>query len=433
MSAFEQKLKLSGAGQKRKAGQLVSALDLGATKIVCLIGEYDDAGRVQLVGHGQQSSRGLKGGTVIDMDGLERSIRLAVEDAERMAGQSITDIQIAVSGPALTTTHVGGDIAMSGREIGPKDVSKLLHATLDKAQDEKFHILHAVPLSYAIDGNDGVRDPRGMFADRLAVGMSIVRMPTPVYKNLTLCVSRAHLSVTGLSAGPYMSADAVLVDDERDNGAICVDLGGGSTGIAVFCQGVLAHLEALPVGGYHVTSDLAQGLGTTQPAAERVKTLHASLLTGQGNKHERVDTPKIGDDGRLQAAQTPRHEIETYIRPRVEEIFELVAKRLKASGLGGMLPNRVVLTGGGSELPGIREVAARVLGMPVRLGRPQNAEGLGEICQRPTFSTASGLLTFDQAEGRPPSPKGRVTERFSGQDQEQGLVMKAFDWLKENF
>ncbi len=425
---------LSGGRKTRKIGDLVASLDLGATKIACLIGRTipPSEGGIELIGNGQQSCRGLKAGVVIDMDGLERSIRLAVEDAERMAEDQIKSVRLGLSGPYLTTKTVQTEIDMGGREIGRKDVQKLLETTLSSAKDEKQHILHALPLSYAIDGNDGVRDPRGMFADRLGVTMNIISMPMPVYRNIILCVSRAHLEVEMVAASGFASADCILTDDEKDNGAICLDLGGGSTSITVFMNGTLASLDVCGVGGQHVTSDLAHGICTTVPAAERIKTLHGTVMPSNSGPTEFIEAPKIGDDGRLQASRMPREELTGYITPRVEEIFEIVSKKLSASGLGGRLPRRVVLTGGGSELPGVRELASRVLAMPVRLGKPLNAEHLGEISQRASFSTSIGLLTFEQAGLSSGPTQNAVKSKDPSAERKSSVFGRAFDWFREN-
>lgn len=433
MSGHDQKY-LAVPGRARKIGQLVTALDIGATKISCLISRTTppSQGGLEVIGHGQQSSRGVKGGVVIDMEGLERAVRLAVEDAERAADVQVTGIRLGLSSASVTTHLVRGEIDMNGREISQKDVHRLLERTIGAATDEKLHILHAVPFSYSIDGNDGVRDPRGMFAEKLGVAMNVVTMPMPVYRNLVLCVSRAHLSVESVNAAGFAAADAILTDDERDNGAICIDLGGGNTDVVAFMNGTLGYLETLSVGGMHVTSDLAHGIGTTVPAAERIKNLYGNVLDKKSGPTEFIEVPIIGDDGRLQASRLPRSDLTKYMTPRVEETFELISKRLSASGLGGRLPRRVVLTGGGSDLPGIRELASRVLGMPVRLGRPVRGDEFGEVCQRPSLSAAVGLLTLGMT-GPGKSPQKTPTSPLRSHAAGDGSVFgKAFVWIKEN-
>ena len=435
MSSLDQRVLAGAVTKTRKVGQIICSLDLGATKIACLIARTTEpsAGGFELLGHGQQSSRGLKNGTVIDMDGLERSIRLAVEDAERMAGLQVSSVRLSVSGGSMKTHRVKIAIPMDGREITQKDVVKLLEKALASGESDKHQILHAIPFCYVVDGNDGVRDPRGMFADELGVVMNLITMPKPIYKNLVLCVSRAHLNVDSVSAGSVMSAEAVLVEDERDNGVICVDMGGGTTGISVYLNGTLAHLETLPVGDNHVTADVAQGIGTTIPAAERIKTLHGTVIATETAKSELVEAPKLGDDGRLQSARMPRAELMGFIQPRMEETFELVSRTLSQSGLGGRLPRRVVLTGGASELPGVRELASRVLAMQVRLARPVNSGILGEECQRPTFSTAAGLLTFDHARGGDPKAARKKLKPQGEKPKGTGLFARVLEWLRENF
>lgn len=435
MSGLDERILASTSPRLQKPGAIVAALDLGATRIACLVVRTTDAssGGFELLGYGQQSTRGLKGGVVIDMEGLERSVRLAVEDAERMAGQQISSVRLSVSGPSIGSAKSRSEIDMGGREVTQKDVSKLLDQALTAQENDKRQILHAIPYSYAVDGNDGVRDPRGMFADRLGVTLNVISVPKPIYKNLTLCVSRAHLKIDSVSAGGFMGADAVLVDDERENGAICIDMGGGSTGVSVYLNGTLAWFETLPVGGQHVSSDIAQGIGTTLPAAERIKTLHGTVMNLNATGSDLVETPKIGDDGRLQSARMSKADLSNFITPRLEETFEMVSRSLSASGLGGRLPRRAVLTGGASELPGLRELASKVLAMPVRLGRPVNAAQLGEECARPTFSTAAGLLTFDHARGGDPKAAVKKAKSATVRETDAGVFGKAVNWLKENF
>ena len=435
MSGLDERILASAGARAQKAGSIVAALDLGATRIACLIARTTEpsAGGFELLGFGQQSTRGLKGGVVIDMDGLERSIRLAVEDAERMAGQQVSSVRLSVSGHSVTCGKSKLEIDMGGREVTQKDVAKLLDQALSSQDSDKRQVLHAIPFSYAVDGSDGVRDPRGMFADRLGVMLNLITIPKAVYKNLILCVSRAHLKIESVSAGGFMGADAVLVDDERENGAVCIDMGGGSTSVSVFMNGTLAWYETLPVGGQHVSSDIAQGIGTTLPAAERIKTLHGTALQLDSTGSELIEAPRIGDDGRLQSARMSKADLSQYVIPRLEETFEMVSKSLSASGLGGRVPRRAVLTGGASELPGLRELASKVLAMPVRLGRPVNAAQLGEECAKPTFSTVAGLLTFDHARGGDPKAARKNVKHTAGRESDTGMLSRAMDWLKENF
>lgn len=431
MSTHDQK-NLMAASTNKKLGQIVTTLDLGCSKIVCLIGRTvaPSEGGVELLGVGEQTSRGLKNGVVIDLDGLERSVRLAVEDAERMANVQASNVRLGVSGPYMTTKRILGKLDLNGREIGQKDVHKLLEVTFQNAVDEKHHILHAVPLSYGIDGNEGVRDPRGMYASELQVAMNLVLMPLPVYRNIVLSVSRAHLGIESSSAGSFASANAVLTDDELDNGAICIDLGAGSTGVTVFMEGSMAFSTSISSGSSHVSSDLAYGIGTTVAAAERIKTLHGSVLPPSSGPKQFIEAPKIGDDGRLTAGRMPKEDLYPFIAPRVEEIFDEVSKALSKSGFGTRLPRRAVLTGGGSDLTGIRELAAKRLSMPTRLGRPLHADHLGENCQRPAFSTAVGLLSLPNMGPKAPHVSSVKSKNPSA--SEGNVIGKAFEWFREN-
>ena len=425
--------RLARAGHLKKGQQTVAVLDLGGTKTICLIAKCDpaDPNAFTLLGAGHQSSRGIKNGAVIDMEGLERSIRLAVEDAEREAGEAISSVYVAVSSARITCDPVRAEIDTNGQELSPRHMEKVVQAATGQFDPSNRELLHALPAGFAIDGNDGVRDPRGMFAERLGVTVNMVSMPSAAFKNLMTCVSRAHLDIEGVAAAPLVSALSVLVDDEIDNGAICIDMGGSSTGFSVHVAGGVSDLGCLPVGGAHVTSDMAQGLGTTFPAAERIKTLSGSVLRTSDDGREMVDAPRIGDDGRLQGSKVARKDLIDVIEPRLEETFEMLAKRLDESPAARNMPRRAVLTGGASQLPGVRELAARTLGIPVRLGRPIRAENLGESYAKATFSTASGLLDWALKGDRERAMAGGAFR--TDEAQQHGMVGRAIGWLKDNF
>ena len=417
----------------RGDGDLVAALDIGTSKITCLIVRVDSrqACGFSLAGMGRQQSRGFEGGVVTDMDALERAIRLAVEDAERQACQRVDRVILGVTGAKIAGRLVSAETEPGGREIGPRDVRRLQAAAWAKADARARDILCAWPVSYRVDGEDRVRDPRGMLAERFGMLMCTVSAPQSLLRNLIECLNRAHLKTDLAIPSSIASGFGALIEDERDNGALCIDMGAGVTVMSAFMNGAPAWLDLVPVGGQHVTADLAQGLGTTFAAAERLKSVsgHADL-EAPGLK-ERIECPKLGDDGRLNAVRLPREDLARIVAPRIEETFELVARRLAASDLKRAMPRRAVLTGGASQLPGVREVASRILNMPVRLGRPVQAESLGETLASPAFSTAAGLITSDIAGGRAGAPI-RTTEN-DHRNAPHAVVNKTLSWLRENF
>ena len=342
---------------------LVAALDIGSSKIACLIARRTDMenGQVRVCGAGHQSSKGVRRGAVVDMGALERSIRLAVEQAERAAEARVTDVIVGVSGPDIESEIITADVPVVGREITPYMMRDAMSAAVEGFSRPGRELLHATTLGFAVDGSPGVKDPVGMIANTLTARCLAVSGPEVSMRNIAQCVSRAHLNPVAMVAAPYASGLAVLVEDELEQGATVIDMGGGVTSLACFYENTLIHQDYLLVGGSRASSDLAQGLGSTFAAAERLKTLYGAVTLTDIAGFDMVDAPRLGEDGRLEASQASRSEIAAMLRPRVEEILELLELRLsRASARGRPLPRRIVLTGGACQLPGTREVAEAV-------------------------------------------------------------------------
>ncbi|MEO0981955.1 MAG: cell division protein FtsA [Pseudomonadota bacterium] len=430
MARAEHRLRARAAAR----GGIVAALDIGCSKIACLIARQtpDTPGGFEFLGGGRQQSRGFTGGAITDLDGLERAVRLAVEDAERQAGERIEHVTLGVAGPTVDSRLVAAGVEIGGRQVTAKDVDRVQTAALAKAADKSKIVLSAHVVAYRIDGQEGVRDPRGMHADKLGVLISVVSAPKSLVRNFEECLGRAHLGVEGLAPAAIASGVGALIEDERDNGAICIDMGAGVTSIAVFLNGAPAWIGFAPSGGGRVTADIAQGLGTTFAAAERLKTVCGTVDFDGPGSAERIEAPRLGDDGRLETAKLPRKDLARVIAPRVEETLELVRDRLEASALRKVLPRRSVLTGGASQIPGLRDLAASTLGMPVRIGRPAAAEILGESFASPAFSTASGLLAY-RSLGLFDASRAGAASLIGGGRAGGGLVNGTYRWLKENF
>lgn len=425
--------RFSGRSGPRQ-GEVFASLDIGCSKITCLIARRDatEPDKFILLGGGRQQSRGFEAGTITDMEQLERAIRLAVEDAERQAGERIEQVILGVTGPKLVCKLVSAKIATNGRRVTAKDVKRVQSGAVAKSGARDFELISAHPVAYRIDDQDGVRDPKGMHGQTLGVLLSVVMAPENLLLNLIECVGRAHLEVAQLVPSAIATGMGVLIEDELENGAVCLDFGAGVTTAAVFMNGVPAWLGLVPAGGAHVTSDLAQGLGTTFAAAERLKTVHGVADTDVPGLSEQIDCPTLGDDGRLQARRMEKRRLAEIVAPRIEETLEISAKLMAGSALKKVLPRRAVLTGGGSQLPALRDTASRVLGMPVRLGQPVRADRLGETYATPAFSTAAGLLTYVLAD-LPSALRLSGAGGSSGRDGDTGLVNKAYFWMKENF
>ena len=411
----------------------MAALDIGSSKVTCMIARRGDAtnDEPRVAGAGCQATKGIRAGAVVDLDNLERSIRLAVEQAERAADLRITDVVLGVSGPDLRSDIVRAKLPLSGREVTAQHVRDVRAAALEGFNPQGREVLHSAPLGFAVDGTAGIKDPRGMFAESLTASFLVVSAPTAGLRNIVQCVSRAHLNVTAILAAPYAAGLACLVEDEAEQGAMVVDFGAGVISAAAFFDGGLLHVETLPMGGSRASSDLAQGLGTTFAAAERMKVQYGAVGLTEGDALDMVEAPRLGQDGRLEANQCSRAEIAQILRPRVEEILELMDGRLsKASATGRPLPRRIVLTGGASQLACLKELAEDVFRAPVRLAKPANVKGLGETYSSPAFAAAAGLLRWDLMGGPDASRSG--VERAIA-DPGGSLVKQVFGWVQKNF
>ncbi len=433
MSSLAQRTLMRDRDRPGGRSAVMAALDIGSSKITCLISRRADAvdGEPRVAGAGVQATRGVRAGAAIDLEALERSIRLAVEQAERGAGQRITEVVVGISGPDLKSDVVRAKLPLNGREVTAQHVRDARTAALESFRSGGREILHSALLGYALDGASGVKDPRGMYADTMTASFVVVSAPLAGLRNIMQCVSRAHLTPVAVVAAPYASGLAVLVEDEAEHGAMVIDFGSGVTSAAAFCDGGLVHVEAMAMGSSRATADLAQGLGTTFAAAERMKTLHGAVGQTNLTALDRVEAPRLGPDGRLEASQCSRADIARILRPRIEEIFELMDQRLsRASAAGRPLPRRIILTGGGSQLGCVRELAEDVFRAPVRLARPTNVKGLGETFGTASFAAAAGLLRWELM-GSP--DVGRPAIDRAHTDAGAGMFRRVASWLQENF
>ncbi|HUX78419.1 MAG TPA: cell division protein FtsA [Alphaproteobacteria bacterium] len=381
----------------RMRGGLIAALDVGSSKVCCVIAQVQGRDNFEILGIGQQLSSGVKSGVVIDMEEVITSIVNAVHTAEKMAGVTIRDVIVSINGTHFKSVNLGVEMNVSGHPINDTDVRRVLLQAKASQEDSSFQALHTVPTSYALDGAKGIKDPRGMYGERLLVSLyTLFSKASPLY-NLSTCVARSHLEVANLVAAPYASGLACLVEDEMELGVILIDMGGSTTSFAVFHEGQLRHAECIPIGGAHVTMDIARGFSTTMTNAERLKTLYGSAMHSAADDREMMVIPLVGEKRGEGVNQMPRSALVSVIKPRIEETFEYVRKRLMRAGVDSLTGQRVVLTGGASQLAGAREVASLVLGKSIRLGKPIHL-GASELSQDPSFSTCTGLLSYGQAE-----------------------------------
>ncbi|MBW8267876.1 cell division protein FtsA [Caldovatus aquaticus] len=414
------------AGRRRRGARsgTFGVLDIGSTKVVCLIARVESDGEPRVLGFGWQRGRGVKGGNVVDLDEAERAIRAAVGQAEEMADTQLRGaiVNLSCGQPDSRTLHIQWPI--SGRAVTEADLRAILHEGRRRATEDGRETVHAVTLGFIVDATPGVDDPRGMVCETLAARLHLVDAAQASLRNLGACLLRCDLEIEELVSAPFASGLATLVEDERQLGTAVVDMGGGTTSIAVFAEGHLVHTAQIPVGGVHVTNDLASILSTPVAHAERMKTLHGSVHATSEDEREYLPVPLLGEDEH-HIARVPRAMVVGIIRPRLEETLELVRERLDAAGLGRELVKRVVLTGGAAQLVGARELAAEILGRQVRLGRPRPVRGLPEAATAPGFATAIGLLAWGAGEGRP------VLDLAPGPARPRGLFRRFVHWLRE--
>jgi cell division protein FtsA len=418
---------------------LVAALDVGSSKVACLIARLRPhppqqvltrrSHAVEVVGYGHAAARGTKAGGVVNLAQAEEAIRQAVDGAERMASVEIESVVLSISAGRLASDLFAAEIGIAGSAVSAGDIGRVLSAGNRHSLREGRAVLHSLPIGYSIDGGNGIRDPRGMLGSRFGVDMHVATMDVAAARNLMLVVERCHLAVEALVASPYVAGLSVLADDEADLGAAVVDMGAGTTTVAVFLGGRFMHSEGFALGGHNVTLDIARGLNASVADAERIKTFYGSVLVGGSDERDMITVPPVGDE-REQAQLVPRSALVHIIKPRVEEILEMVRDRLAASPFAAEARGRVILTGGASQMTGLSELAARILGRAVRIGRPLGISGLPDAAKGAAFAAATGLLVYPQAAHLEYFETGNRRYQMNGAG---GYFARVGQWLRESF
>jgi len=423
-----------GLGQAKSG--LLAALDVGSSKVCCLIARPGEDGRPRVVGIGQQESRGLRSGAVVDMEAAEAAIGNAVHAAEQMAGETIERVIVNLAAGHPVSTSIKVEMSIDGHAVGDGDLRRALDQGMpangvnggNGHGEAARELIHSIPTSYSIDGNRGIRDPRGMFGQNLGVSLHLVSAAAGPVRNVVACVERSHLDVAGMVVSPYASGLSTLVEDEMELGVTLIDMGGGTTTIAVFLEGTVIYTDVLRLGGIHVTQDIARGLSTRLANAERMKALYGHAMAAGADDRETIEVPQVGEEKDAQPQTVPRSLLVGIIQPRLEETFELVRSRLEASGFDKLAGRRVVLTGGACQLSGVRELAQLMLDKQVRLGRPIRALGLAEATSGPAYATCAGLLTYAaEAERAAPQQKHPVDEAPAG------VIGRIGHWFRDHF
>ena len=408
---------------------LIASLDIGASKITCFVARsVQDIGPTRVLGVGSKPSRGVKNGNITDLEAVEKTITQVFESAEAMAGIGVSDVVVSVSGFGMKTEHAFGEIIMPAGTIGEKERRRVVANAMQSKRFDGRHIIHVTPVYFKLDGNI-VKEPLGMVGRKLEVVTAIVTIPVAVWNNIILCVTRTNRHVVEVIAAPYAASLSVLADDELESGALVVEMGAKSTTAALFQNGALAHVDAVPIGSDHITQDISQCFETSAQVAEKLKIAHGSAIASLNENEQLIDIPHFDNNGNIVSARAPRSLVTGIVRPRVEETLELLRDRLSSKGIDRTVyGRRIVLAGGGAQLNGVRELAARVFEGHVRVGRPQRFSGLGDAVSGPAFAVCAGLLRWGIDR---PAEVTKIAHDM--QQSNQHPILKAMNWVKEVF
>jgi cell division protein FtsA len=411
----------------RLKGSLVAALDVGTAKICCLIAKVSEQGELQVTGIGHHEARGLKSGRIIDMDAAARCVGQAVQTAENMTGELIHQVVINLSATQTGSHLLQGNVALPHEEVTDSDIRRTLAYARDVEIPGQNKLIHAIPISFDVDNQRDIKDPKGMHGRRLSARLHAVTAANQAVKNLQNAVQMNHLNAESFCVDVYASALSCLVPDELDLGCTVIDFGAGTTSIGLIQDGKLIYADAIPLGGWHITQDIARGLTTPLHHAERMKTLFGHAIRTARDEGDMIEVPQIGEEDVPGGHYMPRSYLTGIIQPRVEEILELVRAKMDACGAAGLVGRRVVMTGGASQLTGLRDLAGLILDKQIRAATPRKITGLAEVTAGPAFSTVCGLLNYAayHADERPETVLQTMTPGT--------LVSRVKHWLQENW
>lgn len=407
--------------------KMVVGLDIGTSKVVALVGEYGADGTLDIVGLGTSPSRGLKKGVVVNIESTVQAIQKAIEEAQQMAGCNIHSAFVGIAGSHIRSQNSDGSVAIRERDVSRADLERVLEAAQAVAIPSDQRVLHSLPQEYVIDNQEGVREPLGMSGVRLEARVHVVSCAVNAAQNVEKCVRRCGLEVDDIILEQLASADAVLTDDEKELGVCLVDIGGGTTDIAIFTDGAIRHTAVIPIAGDQVTNDIAMALRTPTQYAEEIKIRYACALAKLAGPGETIKVPSVGE---RPPRELSRQALAEVVEPRYDELFTLIQAELRRSGYEDMIPAGIVLTGGTARMEGTVELAEEIFHMPVRLGVPQGMRGQADLVRNPIYATAVGLLLYGlRKQGEGSEEGGRITH--------EGMhvpVLERFrHWLKNNF
>jgi cell division protein FtsA len=409
---------------KKMEKNLIVGLDIGTSKVVAIVGEVTPGNEIEIIGLGSHPSRGLKKGVVVNIESTVQSIQRAVEEAELMAGCQIHSVYAGIAGSHVRSLNSHGIVAIRDKEVTSYDVERVIDAARAVAIPADQKILHILPQEFIIDAQESIREPVGMSGVRLEAKVHMVTGAVSAAQNIIKCVRRCGLEVDDIILEQLASSHSVLTDDEKELGVCLVDIGGGTTDIAVFTEGAIRHTAVIPIAGDQVTNDIAVALRTPTQHAEEIKIKYACALTQLASVEETIEVPSVGErpDRRL-ARQT----LAEVVEPRYEELFTLIQAELRRSGFEDLCAAGVVLTGGSSKMEGAAELAEEIFHMPVRLGTPQYVSGLVDVVRNPIYSTGVGLLLFGYQNRAMRDAETRMGTGF------RGVLRKMKSWFQGNF
>ena len=406
----------------RRSGTF-GVLDIGTTKIACLIARVDNDGEIRVLGYDWRQGLGVRGGSIVDLEKAERAIRACVGQAENMADTRLNEVTVSLTcgQPESRIQPVKWhlDAAPAGRPVTDHDVRSVLREGREMARVEGREPVHVMPLTFSLDNTDHVIDPRGLYCSTLDARLHVIEASSSALRSLEACLRRCDLDIEAIVSAPMAVGLSVLVDDEREIGATVIDMGGGTTNVASFFENQLIHTAQIRLGGAHVTADLAKGLSTPLAHAEWLKTMWGNVESSPDDERDLLPLPKVGAADH-QLSKVPRSMVVDIIRPRIEETFEQIRDKLAEAGLSRATGNRVVLTGGACQLSGLPDLASRILGNDVRIGRPVTLRGMPEMASGVAFAAATGLLLWAAEEGG--TFRGMETERTRAGGWFQRLV-----------
>jgi cell division protein FtsA len=400
---------------------LIVGLDIGTSKVAAIVGELNEDGEIEVIGIGSTPSRGLKKGVVINLEATVISIQRAIEEAELMAGCEISSVYAGIAGSHVKSLNSHGIVAIREKEVTQYDIDRVIDSARAVAIPADQKILHILPQEFIIDMQEGIKEPIGMSGIRLEAKVHMVTGSVSASQNIIKCIRRCDLEVDDIVLEQLASCSSVLTDDEKELGVCLIDIGGGTTDIAIFSQGAIKHTAVIPIAGDQVTNDVAVALRTPTQSAEEIKKSYACALTQLADTDEMIDVPSIGDRPSRKISKQNLAEI---IEPRYEELMLLVQAEIRRSGYEGLMAAGIILTGGSSKVTGLIELAEEIFHMPVRLGVPQHIIGLTDVVENPIHSTGVGLLLYG---------RDHVVSNEQLINLEEGTLSKMKNWFQRNF